>query len=315
MNNNLMMFNLLSTLIAKHTILMIGYIFNDFDFKFALDFVRKSLDKNIKNIYFSLRYSEKDIINDNKLEKKRFIENRGLKTIVINDIKSFMESLSDHLSTIAYDKKERLSIILRENSRVNQCKTQGVILRNMSSFGPIGTPLNTPDGCTNMFDGNLDLEQSCAKNWLEILKKENSRAKLIISVDFSKEHYNRSSNKKCYLARIKTMIDNLNEYENIDIVDIGSSVNIHQYDIYGDFLAIRSHKLNVNVSGYGFAQVFRDERVLQSIDLFDALFNSIAEKNLDERYSLNNQDNNIFLKNKIIERLQNLYNDLIKDFK
>lgn len=306
-NKNQLMKIFLSTLLARSTILMVGYSYQDANFKVINDFVKNQLRENHKKIYaLFLNYDYQRI---------KYIESRGLICINFNGIdrksaiSRFFETLYDSVSLIADTDEGRLKILKRENGEIAQ-RYNSLVLRNMAALGPLATPEQTefPD----MFGANTKLQIECANNWRKILEKENSSAKIILCLNDikAKEVFN----KNAYINRIDTLLSNITKYEKkIRIVDIGNPLVMSNFDIYGNIVFLENIKTDINNMGYGYIKVHRDPNIIKmNIELFDRIFESVRALNLIEAitagFSDNNEDNTI--KKLILYRLENYRNKI-----
>ncbi|MCI5150504.1 MAG: hypothetical protein D3916_14150, partial [Candidatus Electrothrix sp. MAN1_4] len=202
-------------------------------------------------------------------------------SFINNDIKKaisdFFETLYQSVSVYADNSQDRLQIIFRENSEILH-RYHGITIRNMSALGPLATPFECYD--KGLFGKNTELEVSCAKNWVSILEKENSKAKIILCLN--EINAKLVFSKQGYLDRIRTLISNLQKYDDkLHVVDSGSPLIMSNFDIYGDYVFLESIKTNVNNFGYNYLKVHRIPNDIKSnIGVFDRIFDSIKEENL-----------------------------------
>jgi len=274
-NKNPLLEKYLSAVLSRSTILMIGYSYSDINFKVVSGFVNKCLGSNSKRIY-TLQLNPND-------ERVNYLEKRGLRCINFtsdsfkNAITDFFEKLQSSVSVYADNSVDRLKITYRENSEILH-RYNDVTLRNMAALGPLATPLEIND--KSLFGINTELEISCAKNWISILEKTNSRAKIILCLNEVKAKAVFS--KQGYIHRIETLINNLEKYKDkIEVIDSGSPLIMSNFDIYGDFVFLENIKTNVNKLGYGYMKLHRmPSEVKSSIEVFDRMFDSIRNENL-----------------------------------
>lgn len=310
-NNNPLLKNYLSTVLARSTILMIGYSYSDINFKTVHNFVNKSLGKNSKKIYILLLNS-----SDNRLH---YLEKRGLLCINYNttspqlSISNFFDNLYDSVSDYADTSLERLKILKRENEEILNCHNT-MVLRNMAALGPLGTPDKTQ--IKDLFGENTLLEIACAKNWRSILDKEGSKAKLILCLNEVKAKAVYS--QEGYIERIESIIHFLKKYkEKIEVVDSGSPLIMSNFDIYGNVVFLENIKTNINNLGYSCLKVHREQIVIQrNINIFDAMFESIKELNLIDAKKLQHShyDDTELIYNLIITRLNGILEEIKKSW-
>lgn len=307
-NNNPVLKQYISTIISTSTVLMIGYSYSDFDFKLIYNFISSQVGNTSRKIYIL-------VLNSSKYQSN-YYKNRGLIPIEYNGnsydnaIKSFFKQLNSAVSIWVKNPKERLQVVKRENAEIRR-KLGGIVIRNMSALGPLGTPDNPQTH--DLFGENTMLEVDCARNWKDILEKDGSTAKYILCLNEvnSKAVYS----KKGYLQRIETLIDNINKYKDrVEFVDSGSPLIMSNLDIYGNYLSLENIKVNVNNLGYGYLKVHRNRiKISEHIEIFDSIFNSVKEFNKVESmelFSLKIESDDMIIKmimnrlNSIIERIK-----------
>lgn len=302
-NANPLMKVFLSMLLSRSTILMVGYSYQDTNFKVVYDFVKKQLGENHKKVYALF-------LNENN-RRISYLKSRGLITINFTGdtkksaINKFFSALNESVSIIADNPTDRLKIVRRENKEVAQ-RYGSIMLRNMSALGPLGTPDTTE--YDDMFGINTSLEIECARNWRSILDKKNSSAKLILCLndDRAKEVFK----KNPYIIRLDSLLDNIEKYyKKIYIVDTGNPLIMNNFDIYGNILFLENIKTNINKMGYGYLKVHKDKNVIKMhIDIFDRIFESIFALNIMEAKAIgiDTKDNDVAVKELIIYRLKKL---------
>jgi hypothetical protein len=301
----------LTMLLSRSTVLMIGYSYQDDNFKIVYDLVKKQLGKNNKSIYALF-------LNENK-QRLQYLKTRGLIPINFTDndkgvaINNFLFALNDAVSILADNPTDRLRIVKRENGEIAQ-RNGALVLRNMSALGPLGTPDTTEHD--NMFGDNTSLEIQCAKNWRIILDKPKSSAKLVLCLndDKAKEVFD----KDAYLSRIDALLNNIEKYKDkIQVVDTGNPLIMNNLDIYGNILFLENIKTNINNMGYGYLKVHKDRNTIKtSIDIFERTFSSILSLNMIEAKTLGIEDldANVAVRKLVIQRLNNLKSKVLSEW-
>lgn len=272
-NNNPILKQYLSTIISTNAVLMIGYSFSDFDFKLIYKFIKQNIGKTARKIYILVLNSSKYQVN--------YFKERGLIPIEYyansydSAISLFFKQLTKAVSIYSRNSKERLQILARENFEIKQ-KYGEIIIRNISSLGPLATPDQPMD---DLFGENTKLEVECATNWKGILEKDGSSAKCILCLNIDNKR--NIFAKEGYLLRVETLIKNMEKYKDkVEFIDSGSPLITSNWDIYGNYVSLESISTDVNTMGYSYINVQHDiTQVSEQIHIFDATFNSIKEAN------------------------------------
>lgn len=268
---------LLATLVATSTVVLLGYSYRDFDFRLLYSFLKQSMGSNTRSMYILL-------LNEPEVTSTYF-RKRGLIPVEFEGsskglaFQNFLSVLSDAVATVADSSQDRLKILHRENSEILR-RGEPTLIRNMASLGPLATPSSPTDPV--LFGQNTNLEVLCATNWRDILSLPGSSAKLILCLDEVRQA--RFYSKTMYIERIETLLENLDRFrDRILVVDSGRPLIMTNLDIYGDRVCLENSKINIASQGYGHLRCYRArERVDSQINLFDAMFESIHLENLEQ---------------------------------
>ncbi len=310
-NKNSLMESYLATILARSTILMVGYSFQDITFKSICKYVSERLGGNSGKMYMLALQSSQSQVN--------YLEKRGLHCITFSG-KNYTEASADFFGKLAAEvaveasnPTDRLKIVQRENSKI-LASAKPLILRNMAALGPMATPMvNTSE---KIFGENTELELINGQTWLGCLRIQGAKAKLILCLDtlMAKDVFERDA----YLLRLDALLHNLKALAGkVEIVDSGSPLIMSNYDIYGDQVALENLKTDINTMGYGHLRVHRSRRAVEhSIRLFDEIFESVRRLNLREAkfVSEDREEEDKHLYDLVVSRVQSLREDVAENW-
>ena len=275
LNDQSLLKEYISTIIATSTILFIGYSFSDFDFKLIFNYVRNRLQILKKPAYIFLP-------NGSDFHYQ-YLKERKLTPFIFRSVnhkaatEEFFNDLSLKVSIVALNPIDRLLIVDRE-TKAMLLKTDNLLLRNQSNLGPLSTP-EKPKNESLFGDKEVTkLEIEIAKSWKKLIFK-GAHAKCIICLN--KNWILDINGTKDGLQRLETLKENIDRCgKSIEIVDIGMPITSN-IGIHGKECCIESKKIGHRVKSYNKLMVFRkSNQINDAIDDFDKSYDETRKYNI-----------------------------------